>query len=52
LVVDYAVAKDCRIRVTPAILKKCGMESQNFEIDSGDGKIVVRLRRESTAPPL
>ncbi len=43
LVADYAVAKDCRIRVTPAILKKCGMEGQNFEIDSGDGKIVVRL---------
>ena len=50
LVADYAVGKDCRIRVTPAILKKCGLEGRNFEIDGGDGKIVVRLRRESNAP--
>ena len=39
---DYAVAKDCRIRVTPPILKKCGLEGENFEIDGGDGKIIVR----------
>ena len=39
---DYAVAKDCRIRVTPAILNKCGLDGENFEIDGGDGKIVVK----------
>ncbi len=39
---DYAVAKDCRIRVTLAILKKCGLEGANFAIDGGDAKIVVR----------
>jgi hypothetical protein len=40
-VVDCAVAKDCRIRVTPAVLKKCGLEGENFNIDGGDGKIIV-----------
>jgi hypothetical protein len=40
---DYVVAKDCRIRVTPAVLKKCGLEGERFEIDGGGGKIVVRL---------
>jgi hypothetical protein len=49
---DYAATKDCRIRVIPAILKKCGLEGESFEIDSGDGKIIVRPRRESTAPRL
>jgi hypothetical protein len=39
---DYAVVKGCRIRVTPAVLKKCGLEGQNFEIDGGAGKIIVR----------
>ncbi len=38
---DYAVAKGCRIRVTPAILKKCGLGGENFAIDGGDGKIIV-----------
>jgi hypothetical protein len=47
---EYAVANGCRIRVTPAILKKCGLEGENFQIDGGDGKIVVRPRREGTAP--
>ncbi len=41
---DYAVAKGCRIRVTPAILKKCGLEGERFEIDGSDGKIVVTSR--------
>lgn len=41
---DYVVAKDCRIRVTPAMLKKCGLEGHNFEIDGSDGKIIVKLR--------
>jgi hypothetical protein len=47
---DYAVAKDCRIRVTPAILNKCGLEGETFEIDGGDGRIIVRPRREGIAP--
>ncbi len=47
---DYVVAKDCRIRVTPAMLKKCGLEGQNFEIDGGNGKIIVKLRQETAAP--
>jgi len=42
---EYAVAKDCRIRVTAAILKKCGLEGGKFEIDGVDGKIIVRLAR-------
>jgi hypothetical protein len=42
---DYVVAKDCRIRVTPATLKKCGLEGVSFDIDGGVGKIVVRPRR-------
>ncbi len=46
---DYAVAKDCRIRVTPAMLKKCGLAGNCFEIDGGDGKIVVRPRKEPTS---
>ena len=49
-VADYAVAKGYRIRVTPAVLKKCGLEGQGFEIDSGEGKIVVRPRPEIAAP--
>jgi hypothetical protein len=39
---DYAVAKDCRIRLATAILKKCGMEGANLAIDGGDGRIIVR----------
>lgn len=45
---DYAVAKDCRIRVTSAILKKAGLEGKTVEFDASDGKVVFRLRREST----
>ena len=44
LLADYIVAKGCRIRVTPAMLKKCGLEGQSFAIDGSDGKIVVTLR--------
>jgi hypothetical protein len=47
---DYAVAKDLRIRVTPAMLKKCGLEGESFEIDGSDGKIVVTLGRKASAP--
>ncbi len=41
---DYVVAKDCRIRVTPAMLKKCGLECEKFEIDGGAGKIIIKPR--------
>jgi hypothetical protein len=47
---DYGVVKDCRIRVTPAILKKCGLEGDNFQIDGGEGKIVVRPRPSADLP--
>jgi hypothetical protein len=47
---DYVVANGYRIRVTPATLKKCGLDCENFQVDVGDGKIVVRPRSESTAP--
>ena len=50
LLVEYAVAKGCRIRVAPAVLKKCGLEGENFQIDGDDGKIVVRPAKEGTAP--
>jgi len=43
---DYVVAKGSRIRVTPAVLKKCGLEGENFDIDGRGGKIVVSLRKE------
>ena len=46
---DYIVAKGCRIRVTPATLKKCGLEGETFQIDGGHGKIVVRPRSEGMA---
>ncbi len=45
LLADYAVAKDRRIRITPATLQKCGLEGKEFAIDGGDGKIVVRPAR-------
>ena len=46
---EYAVAKGCRIRVRPTILKKCGLEGEKFEIDGSDGKIVVRPAKEGIA---
>ena len=51
LVADYAVAKGYRIRVTPVILKKCGLEGEAFEIDSSVGKIVVRPRKSWRGAP-
>ena len=49
ILADYVVANGHRIRVTPATLKKCGLECERFEIDGGNGKIVVRPRREVAA---
>jgi len=43
---DYVVAGGHRIRVTPATLKKCGLEGERFEIDGVSGKIVVRPQKE------
>ena len=48
MLADYDVVTDCRIRVTKAILKKCGLAGKNFEIDGGDGKIIVRPAEEGT----
>jgi hypothetical protein len=47
---EYAVAKDCRIRVTPAMLKRAGLEGQSFQMDGSEGKIVVRPRNEAATP--
>jgi hypothetical protein len=52
LLADYIVAKGCRIRVTPAMLKKCGLEGECFEINGSDGKIVVTPRGAGTAAGL
>ena len=49
-VADYVVASGHRIRVTPATLKKCGLDCESFEIDGGNGKIVVRPRKENASP--
>ena len=43
---DYVVAKGCRIRVTPAVLKKCGLEGENFDIAGRAGQIVISLRKD------
>jgi len=50
LLADYVVAKDRRIRVTPAMLKKCGLEGESFEIVGGNGKIIVRLAKVGLTP--
>ena len=42
---DCIVSKDCHILVTLAMLKNCGLNSDNLEIDSIAGKIVVRRSR-------
>ncbi len=38
----YRVSADGRIRVTPAMLKKMGIESEHFAMDGSQGKIIVR----------
>jgi hypothetical protein len=50
---ECAVSKDCHILVTRAMLKHCGLDAENLEIDSNEGKIVIRQSRptkEFTAP--
>jgi hypothetical protein len=42
---DCAVSKDCHILVTLTMLKSCGLNGDNLEIDSKDGKIVIRRSR-------
>ncbi len=49
---EYVVSKDCRIRVTPAMLKKCGLAGDTFEFDGREGKIVVRPRKAIATPGL
>jgi len=51
MLADYAVTKDCRIRVAPAMLKRAGLKGNTFEFDAFDGRIVVRPRKESAGPP-
>jgi hypothetical protein len=43
----YVVSKDCRIRVTPAMLKKAGFQGETFEFEGGPGKIIVRPRKSA-----
>ena len=38
----YRVSADGRIRVTPAMLKKAGLDGEHFAMEGGSGKIVVR----------
>ena len=44
------MSTDWRIRVTPAMLKKAGMEGEHFEMNGGDGKIVVRPQSPAPTP--
>ena len=45
----YVVSKDCRIRVTPAMLKKAAFEGETFEFEGGPGKIIVRPRKPAAS---
>jgi hypothetical protein len=50
---DCAVSKDCHILVTRAMLKHCGLDAENLEIDGKEGKIIIRQCKpikEFTAP--
>jgi hypothetical protein len=44
---DCIVSKDCHILVTLAMLKNCGLNADNLEIDGIEGKIVVRRSRSA-----
>jgi hypothetical protein len=39
---DCIVSKDCHILVTMAMLKNCGLKADDLEIDTQEGKIVVK----------
>jgi hypothetical protein len=43
----YVVSKDSRIRVTPAMLKKAGLQGDTFEFGGGAGKIVVLAQKSA-----
>jgi hypothetical protein len=45
-----AVSKDCHILVTLAMLKSCGLDAEDLELDGKEGKIVVRRRPPSSSP--
>jgi hypothetical protein len=47
---DCAVSKDCHILVTLAMLKNCGLDADDLELDGNDGKIVVRRCTPSKKP--
>jgi hypothetical protein len=42
---DCAVSKDCHILVTLAMLKNCGLDGDNLEINGNGGKIVIGRSR-------
>jgi hypothetical protein len=44
---DCIVSKDCHILITLAMLKNCGLNADNLEIDGNEGKIVIRRSRPS-----
>jgi hypothetical protein len=51
---DCAVSQDSHILVTRAMLKNCGLDPENLEIDGNEGKIVIRQNKpakESTSKP-
>ena len=48
---SYGVSKGYRLRVAPAILKRCGLDGSTFEIDGKDGRIIVRIPQREVAIP-
>jgi hypothetical protein len=39
---DCIVSKDCHILLTLAMLKNCGLNAENLELDGNEGKIIIR----------
>jgi hypothetical protein len=39
---DCIVSKDCHILLTLSMLKNCGLDAENLELQSNEGKIIVR----------
>ncbi|MCC6125967.1 MAG: hypothetical protein IT426_13460 [Pirellulales bacterium] len=42
---DCIVSKDCHLLVTLTMLKSCGLNADNLEIDGNAGRIVIRRSR-------
>jgi hypothetical protein len=47
---NCAVSKDCHILITLAMLKNCGLDAENLEIDGNNGKIVIRKSKSAKKP--